>query len=1141
MKATLRVLMIDDSEDDALLLLHQLNKSDYTIEHIRVDTAKDFTEALKNHAWDIILSDYKMPHFNGSDALKLFKKMDIDIPFIIVSGTIGEEIAVEIMKAGAQDYIMKNNLKRLLPTIDREIRESKNRAARKHLEEQQKKSGKALVEQSRVLESFFKHTQTCLVFLDKEFNFIRVNEAYARVCQRDASSFIGHNHFELYPSDELKSQFEHVVQTKKTYQVLSRPFTFPDHPEWGTSYWDLTLTPVLNNENEIEYLVFSLVDTTERKLAEEKITRAKEEWEHTFDAISDPIMVLDNDFKIVKTNVSMAAALKKKPEETIGMTCYKEVHGCDSPPSFCPHAKLLIDGQPHTNEIQEQKLGGDFIVAVSPLQSSDGTVYGSIHIARNITERKQMERALRESENKYRKIFENVQDIFYQTNLSGTITEISPSIERYAEYTRAELIGRPVTDVYHNPKDRDTLMQIMKTKGEVVDYELRLKAKNDRLIYVSVNAHILFGADGKPAGTEGSLRDITQRKHAEREMSMLSQAIKSVSECVSVTDDHDIILFVNAAFLKTYGYAKEELIGKNISIVRSEKNPSSVVSKILPSTIEGRWEGELWNKKKDGTDFLVHLSTSSVKDDRSNIVALIGVAKDITEQRKAEETLRESEERYRNLFEQDSTGDFMSTIDGTLIDCNPSFVKIFGFDSKQEALKTNITSIYKTPEERKDFLDLLRAKKKIEGYELEFRNTKGKTVYAIKNAIGIFDKNGDLEKIQGYIFDDTERKILRQQLIQSQKIESLGVLAGGIAHDFNNILGIILGYVSLLKMGTYSREQLQNSLETITNAINRGAGLVKQILTFARKTDVIYGFINANSMIKEFAKILAETFPKTIVVTLKLDDQLPSTILDETQFHQALLNLCVNARDAMPNGGTLTIETKLVTRESILRQAPEASEEQYLCVSVTDTGTGMNKETRDRIFEPFFTTKEKGKGTGLGLPVVYGVVKSHKGFVALESEEGKGTTFYLYFPFSAESEETTTIRKRSSEEIKGGTETILLVEDEEALIFLIQVLLESKGYRVLTVGDGIEAVEFYRQHKSEIDLVVTDIGLPRLTGDEVFLEMKKINPDLKLMLASGYLEPEKRSELLQSGAKDFVQKPYEPDEVLMKIRRVLDT
>lgn len=1140
MKPILRVLIVEDSDDDTLLLVHQLKKNNFSIEHKRVDTADAFEAALKEHEWDIILSDFKMPHFSGSEALEIYKKFELDIPFIIVSGTIGEETAVAAMKAGAHDYIMKNNFKRLLPSIEREVRESKNRAERKRLELEQKIAEESVKQSAVRLNEAQRIAHVGSWELDLRTNILLWSDEIYRIFEIDPQRFgASYEAFLnlIHPEDRdaVNAAYTNSVKSKTPYTIDHR-LLFPDgrikfvHERCETFYGD-DGAPLRS--------LGTVQDITKQKEAEEHIRLANEEWERTFNAITDPIMILDKHHRVIKANKIMEAVFDNK-SELMGLPCYEAVHGTSSPPDFCPHSLLLKDGCPHAVEIFEQRLGGSFIVSVSPLLTPDGALYGSIHIARNITDRKLMEQALSESELKYRKIFENVQDIFYQTDLAGIITEISPSIERYSEYTRADLLGKPVTSVYHNPKDRDRLLQIIKEKGEVVDYELQLKSKLGRLIYASVNAHILYDKEGKLAGTEGSLRDITERKKAEREMIMLSQAIKNVSECVSVTDEHDIILFVNTAFLDTYGYTKEELVGKNISMVRSEKNTSAVVAEILPSTLRGTWEGEVMNKRKDGSEFLVHLSTTSVRDDRNNIIALIGVAKDITEQRKAEEALRESEERYRNLFEQDSNGSYITTVEGELIDCNPAFLKIFGFHSKEEAIATNITSIYKTPEQRKDFIELLRSKKRIEGMEFEFQHKNGTTVYAIKNAIGIFDQNDALIKIQGYIIDDTERRVLRQQLIQSQKIESLGVLAGGIAHDFNNILGIILGYISMLRMGTYTREQLQAWLETITNAIDRGAGLVKQILTFARKTDVMYGLVDANSMIKEFIKMLQETFPKNIAIESHLADQPLPTVLDETQLHQALLNLTVNARDAMPQGGTLTITTKLVAHDILQSKVPEAADDQYLCISVSDTGTGMDNETKRRIFEPFFTTKEKGKGTGLGLPVVYGIVKSHKGFLTLDSKVGTGTTFYLYIPFSATAEAMVRQKDQAEEEIQGGTETILLVEDEEALIYLIQMLLETKGYRVLTAGDGVEAVEFFRHHKNEIDLVVSDIGLPRLTGDQVFLQMKEINPNVKTILASGYLEAEKKSELLQAGAKNFIQKPYEPGEILKTIRSVLD-
>ena len=385
--------------------------------------------------------------------------------------------------------------------------------------------------------------------------------------------------------------------------------------------------------------------------------------------------------------------------------------------------------------------------------------------------------------------------------------------------------------------------------------------------------------------------------------------------------------------------------------------------------------------------------------------------------------------------------------------------------------------------------------------------------------------------------DVTEKKNLHAELTQMQKMESIGTLASGIAHDFNNILGIILGYASLIERDPETSAQ---SIASITAAVNRGAGLVRQILTFARKAGVVFGPLEVNIMIKEIVKMLRETFPKTIEISLQLGKNIPPVNADATQLHQTILNLCVNARDAMPNGGNLILATAVVDGESLQNIFPDVGSGNFVHVSVADTGIGIDEKTLGKIFDPFFTTKEKGKGTGLGLSVVYGVMKEHHGFVNVESAPGKGAAFNLYFPVLQDHVPVAAASSAEDQKTPGGHETLLVVEDEETLLEMMKVLVEDKGYRVITAVDGLQALDIYRSHKNEIDLVVTDVGLPKITGEVLFHELKKLNPSVKVIVASGYIEAESKSEIFKAGVKEFIQKPYLPDEVLRKIREVLD-
>jgi PAS domain S-box-containing protein len=405
------------------------------------------------------------------------------------------------------------------------------------------------------------------------------------------------------------------------------------------------------------------------------------------------------------------------------------------------------------------------------------------------------------------------------------------------------------------------------------------------------------------------------------------------------------------------------------------------------------------------------------------------------------------------------------------------------------------------------------------------------------------ERTADLEKANTALLRTfEERKRLEEKLRHAQKMESVGTLAGGIAHDFNNILNIIRGYATLIGQQPLAGWQLKESLNVIDHEIERGASVVRQLLTVARQTDTHLVPTDVNEVVSTLTELI-KTFPKTIAVSLELEPQLPQVLADSAQFSRALLNLCVNARDAMPEGGQLTIKTTIA-------DASEAADRRVdsgvaVCVAISDTGAGMSEDVRQRIFEPFFTTKGIGEGTGLGLAIVYGIVKEHNGFIDVQSVAGQGTTFKLYLPI-LESEKISAIavspqpQNRGQERPQRGG-TVLVVEDEVSLVRLLTTLLPQAGYQVLTAMDGEQAIELYHRHKAEIDIVLLDLGLPKITGLDVIPRLKEGNPNVSIVVATGYLEPRMKDELMRAGVKDCINKPYVVKDVIERLGSVIET
>lgn len=596
------------------------------------------------------------------------------------------------------------------------------------------------------------------------------------------------------------------------------------------------------------------------------------------------------------------------------------------------------------------------------------------------------------------------------------------------------------------------------------------------------------------------------------------------------------VISVNRSFCELFNLKRQQVVGQPVDAVLQTIGLSQECREAIAARRPFR-NLECRCSTSGKGEMVLNLNLSGIR--LAEEEALI-VIEDITERKRAETELQQAHERYKNIFEEDLTGDFLSTPTGELLACNPAFLRIFRFSSIEEAMNLNFLSLFLNPEARQSLIQRLQKEKTLEYIELEMLRRDGTRAYIVANLVGRFSEEGELLQIQGYFFDDTKRRELEQQLIQAQKLESLGALAGGIAHDFNNILGIIMGHSTLMDHFKSDPEKLSQSIDAITKATQRGASLVKQLLTFARKTEALFESVNVNDIIGEINKLLQETFPRTIAISTSLQPELPSIIADGNQIHQVLLNLCVNAQDAMPKDGMLSISTSAIEGEPLSSRFPKATARQYVQIEVADTGIGMDEATRQRIFEPFFTTKGPGKGTGLGLSLVFGIMESHNGFIDVRSAPGEGTAFHLYFPVEPHTVELEQVKEEPAEAIPGGNETILVVEDEEMLRELVRTTLEAKGYRVLTAGDGEEAVETYRRHQGEIHLVLCDMGLPKFSGYEVYQKLKKLNPSIWMALASGYLEPGVKSEILKGGVKDFIQKPYSPSQMLRTIRSVLD-
>jgi len=602
---------------------------------------------------------------------------------------------------------------------------------------------------------------------------------------------------------------------------------------------------------------------------------------------------------------------------------------------------------------------------------------------------------------------------------------------------------------------------------------------------------------------------------------------------------------VNAAMERLFKLPASKLIGRTDDDLFGEE-AGAHIREMDSRVLKGEIIEEEHTKPVNGIPTTFHVIKVPMCDSSGKITGLCGIARDITQRKQAEEALRKSEEKYRTLVESIEEG--LGNIDEkeNFIFANGAAAKIFGYAKKEELIGKNLRE-FTTPEEFKRILEQtsLRRAGKSSRYELGIIRKDGEPRIITVTASPVIGNDGRFRGTFGIFRDITERKRaeeerakLESQLRQAQKMEAIGTLASGIAHDFNNLLGGILGYSSLLLGKLPTEDANRKYVELIEKASNRAAELTNRLLGFARRGKYEVKPVDVNRLINEVVQLLSASINKKIKIRTNLCGENPFTNGDPNQLEQILMNLCVNAQDAMPGGGELSICSQVVhLDEKFVSKHMGATQGEYVRLSISDTGMGMDEETRAKIFDPFFTTKEQGRGTGLGLSMVYGIVKNHGGYVSCHSRLGKGTTFDVYLPLT---QGVLSQPRKGRVEPVSGSESILVVDDEEILRDLMKDILEGLGYGVMLASDGREAVDVYREHKGGIDLVIVDMVMPKMGGRETYQELRRINPGVKALLASGYSKDTAAQQILDLGVKDFLHKPFSLEEIAHKVREVLD-
>jgi PAS domain S-box-containing protein len=1179
-KDRLRILLIESDPKAAQLIRDMLVGMDRGMDLTWTDCLTKGIEQLvpENPRPDSILLDLSLPGSQGLNTLKQIRSRVLRVPVIVLAEMHDEELELEAMRAGAQDYHVKGEVDGKLLTrairyaIERDkAKEALNRGERTlscriiHNEDRQAVAGRTvkmlagggtssiehriidgiadiaeredtereLLRSEEIYRTAVEHSNDG-IGLVKEGKHIYVNKKFLDIFGYDApGDIIGKPTSLVVHPDYHKEQKEYRLRREEGRAAPER-FEFKGIKKDGTEIFveaSLTKTDYLGEQ---VLFVFSR-DITQRKEAEYKLYESEERYRTAIEHSNDGVALVRDGEHIYVNQKFLDIFGYDKPEEIVGTTAYIIAHP-DDRPMVIEYSRKRQQGEAVPSQYTFKGIKKDGATCYINVSVAAMLLQGErviLAFMRDITEHVLAERKIVESEQSLQAILK-ASPIGIGRVKNRVIDWVNEFMCRMSGYTFDELEGQSTRLLHESDEAFETVGESLNQTGQAEHRMIRKDGTaRDVLLKISpVNnpSHIF------------TVIDMTEQKEAEEALRKSEVLYRTLAEKSS-----EILMLGNAEHIRTYvspnitkilGYSIEEfLAGSHTEFIHPDSLSTEKTARSW--ILEHPGESVIFetrNRHKNGSWRWFECTACNLLEE-PKVNALVMNLKDITERKDAEAALFESETKYRSVVENSLVG-FYVIQDNLFRFVNNMFCKIFGF-AYEEIVDILGPGDFTHPEDREMVEENLK-KRLVDGIdhiEYDFRAVRKDGTTITLKVLGSSILYDGRPAATGTLIDITKEKTLESRLRQAQKMEAIGTLAGGVAHDFNNILTALTGYGTLLQLKLDKGNPLQHYVDQILSASMKGANLTRSLLAFSRKQPISLNPVNLNDIIKGTEKLLKRLLTEDIILRALLTSDDIMIMADPTQIDQILFNMVSNARDAMPKGGSLTIETKVMTLDdAFIKVHGFGQPGKYALLSTSDTGIGMDAAVKEHIFDPFFTTKEVGKGTGLGLSTVYGIVKQHNGYITIYSEPNIGTTVRIYFPLTITTAKTDA---SSSESIRGGKETILVAEDDGEVRHLVKNILSEFGYTIIEAKDGEDAISKFNKHKN-VELLILDSVMPKKNGRAVYDEISTTRPHTKVIFTSGYT----RDVILDKGIEDkqfvFIAKPLSPNELLKKVREVLD-